>query len=498
MTVISKPLISHEETLDPSDWQAMRSLAKRMVDDMFDYLETLRQRPVWQPVPKEVKESFGEPLPLTGEPVDAVYEEFRKRILPYPLGNIHPRAWGWVQGNGTPLGMMAEMLAAGMNTNLAGADHVANYVERQVIDWCKEMLGFPKDSSGLLLNGASEANLLALAVARNAEVDIDVRRDGLQETSRHLTVYGSVEMHSSVGRAVEVLGLGNKFLRRIPVDEKYRIDIGALQRTIESDVREGLRPICVIGNAVTTNTGAMDPLDELAKTATKYGLWFHVDGAAGALAYLSPELRPLLVGLERADSLAFDLHKWGYLQFEAGGLLIRDSKAHRRTFAPREDYLKHAERGAAGGEIWYSELGLQFTRSFRALKVWMALKTDGVDKLGRIIRQNVEQASYLAELINASPNLELMAPVALHVVCFRFTSPDLTDTQLNAVNEELLIRLQESGVALPSSTKIRGRFCIRCAITNYRSRQEDFDILVDHVLRIGKGLLAEGWAEKSA
>jgi aromatic-L-amino-acid decarboxylase len=497
MTVITKSLISSEETLDPSDWEEMRSLAKRMVNDMFDYLETLRERPVWQPIPNEVKESFRAPLPLAGEPADTVYEEFRKNILPYPLGNIHPRSWGWVQGNGTPLGMMADMLAAGMNSNLAGADHAANYVESQVIDWCKEMLGYPKDASGLLVSGASVANLIGLAVARNAEVDVDVRRYGLQETNRHLTIYGSVEMHSSVGRAVEVLGLGNKFLRRIRVDEAYRIDVGALQEAIESDLKEGLRPICIIGNAVSTNTGAIDPLHELAKIAAKYGLWFHVDGASGALAYLSPELRPLLVGMERADSLAFDLHKWGYLQFEAGCVLIRDSKAHRRTFAPREDYLKHADRGAAGGDIWYSELGVQFTRSFRALKVWMALKTYGVDKLGRIIRQNVEQASYLAELINQSPNLELMAPVALHVVCFRFTAPELTNTQLNAVNEELLIRLQESGVALPSGTRIRDRFSIRCAITNYRSRREDFEALVYHVVRIGKTLLAQGWAEKS-
>jgi glutamate/tyrosine decarboxylase-like PLP-dependent enzyme len=395
-------------------------------------------------------------------------------------------------GNGTPLAMLAEMLAAGMNSNLGGGDHVANRVEAQVIDWCKEMLGFPAGASGLLVSGGSMGNLAGLAVARTARAGFDVRRDGVAAATGPLAVYGSVEMHSSLRRAVEMLGLGNRYLRQIPIDGEYRIDVAALRQAVAADLDDGLQPMCVIGNAGTVNTGAIDPLDELADIAAEHGLWFHVDGAFGALAWLVPELRPRLAGMERADSLAFDLHKWLYLPFEAGCILVRDEELHRNTFTVQPAYLKHADRGTAGGSRWFSEYGVQLTRGFRALKAWMELKTHGVAKFGRLIAQNVEQARYLAGLVEQSPRLELLAPVSLNIVCFRFVAPGLDDARLNALNEELLIRLQESGAAVPTSTTLHGRYAIRVAITNHRSRFEDFEALVAEVTRIGDGLVNEG------
>lgn len=480
-----------EETLDPQDWDETRRLAHRMVDDMLAYLQTVRERPAWQPVPEEVKARFNRPLPLEPEAPGEVYEEFRSDILPYPMGNIHPRFWGWVMGSGTVMGVLAELLAATMNPNMGGGNHAAVYVERQVIDWCKEMMGFPAGASGLLVSGGSMANLVGLAVARNARAGVDVREEGVRAAAGPLTVYGSAEMHSSIQKAVELLGLGHAALRKIPVDREYRIDLSALVEAIRADRASGARPICIVGNAGTVNTGAIDDLAALADLCEREGLWFHVDGAFGGLARLAPALRPLVAGLERADSVAFDLHKWMYLPFEAGCILVRSAADHRNTFAVMPDYLAHdGERGLASGATWFSEYGVQLTRGFRALKVWMALKEHGAAKFGRLIQQNVDQARYLAGLVAAAPELELMAPVPLNIVCFRFKAPGLDDEALNRFNQELLIRLHESGVAAPSYTTLeRCCYALRAAITNHRSRREDFDLLVQTVVRLGKELL---------
>jgi aromatic-L-amino-acid decarboxylase len=478
------------ETLDPSDWHELRALGHRMLDDMFTYLQERREQPVWQPIPDQIRDAFQAPLPREGEPAADVYEQFRRDVLPYVMGNTHPRFWGWVMGPGTPLGMLADMLAAGVNPNMGGGDHTGSLVEAQVVAWCKELMGFPATAGGVLVTGGSTANLVALTVARYARSPFDVREDGVAAAPARQTLYGSEEMHSSLQRAVELLGLGRASLRQIPVDADDRIDISALRRTIADDIAAGCTPLCLIGNAGTTNTGAIDPLDVLADIAVEHDLWFHVDGAFGALAYLSPELRPLLAGMERADSLAFDLHKWGYLPFEVGCVLVRDAEAHRRTFTLRPDYLQHAERGLAGGSTWFSDYDIQLTRGFRALKVWMTFKNEGVEKIGRLIRQDVSNAEYLAGLIEASPRLELLAPVLLNVVCFRFTMPGLDGRQLDALNEELLMRLQESGIAVPSGTHVRGRYALRCSMTNHRSRREDFDILAAAVERIGEAIAA--------
>lgn len=483
-----------EESLDPQDWNQLRALAHQMVDDILTYQKTVRRRPAWQRVPRYVEKRFEAHLPLKGQLERDVYREFKRFILPYPLGNIHPRFWGWVMGNGTPLGALSEMLAAGMNPNVGGGNHVANLVERQVIDWLKEMIGYSKKASGLLVSGGSMANLTGLAVARNSKAGYDVRKNGLGGTRRRMVLYGSVEMHSSLTKAVEFLGLGRDALRCIPVDEAYRMDVDKLRIALESDLKSGEKPICVIGTAGTTNTGSIDPLKELADIASEYSLWFHIDGAFGAFAYLPKKSRQLVRGMERAESIAFDLHKWGYLPFEVGCILVSDAETHRRTFALDAGYLKHGTRGTAGGPIWFSDYGVQLTRGFRGLKVWMALKTYGVRKLSRLVQQNIEQASYLAGLIRKSNELELMAPVPLNVVCFRFKKAGFNDSRLNSLNQELLIRLQESGKAVVSGTELKGRYVMRCAITNHRSVRNDFNILVSEVQRIGNLLLKQSYS----
>lgn len=478
---------TQDESLDPQDWDALRDLGHRMVDDMLDYLATVRERPIWRPVPAEVRTALSGPVPRDPEGIDRAYADFKEFVLPYPFGNIHPRHWGWVNGTGSPSGALMEMLAATMNPNVAGFDQSARLVEEQVLDWMRSLMGFPEGAGGLLVSGASMANLIGLAVARNTRAGFDIRREGVAAAPGMLTVYCSTETHTSVHKAVELLGLGRAALREIPVDGQYRIDLDILKETIADDRRQGRRPIAVVGTAGTVNTGAIDPLEPLAELCRAEDLWFHVDGAFGALLTLSADLGPLVAGLERADSLAFDLHKWIYLPYEAGCILIRDGQHQQDSFTVPAAYLTPLTGGVAAAP-WLADYGLQLSRQFRALKVWMSLKEHGVDKFARLIEQNVAQAQYLADKIEATPMLELLAPVPLNIVCFRYNPGHLEADALNLLNRDILVQVQERGIAVPSSTELQGRFALRVAHTNHRSRREDFDLLVDAVLKIGAEL----------
>jgi aromatic-L-amino-acid/L-tryptophan decarboxylase len=477
-----------EETLDPQDWTELRELGHRMLDDMLDYLRTVRGRPVWKPLPKELDQEFDKPLPVEGEGIEHAYEDFVQHVQPYPLGNIHPRFWSWVCGTGTAGGMLAEMLAAGMNSGVHGAAQSAVKVEQQVLNWCKEIMGFPRSASGILVTGGSMANLVGLTVARNAKAGSDVNQHGLHVVAKPLTLYCSAQTHNSVHKAIGLLGLGRDSLREIRVNDRFEIDITALEDAITEDRRQGFHPICVIGNAGTVNTGAVDDLNNIADICAREDMWFHVDGAFGAMLSLSAELRPLISGMERADSIGFDFHKWMYTQYDAGCAMIRSEKAHHDSFRVPSSYLSHFERGVASGDTWFGEYGVELSRSFRALRIWTSIKEHGIDKYRRMIEQNVAQARHLVELIESSEELELMAPAPLNIVCFRYRPARFTEEELDGLNREILFQIQEHGIAAPSSTVINGRFAIRVAISNHRSRFEDFDVLAREVCRIGREL----------
>lgn len=490
-------ILADERGLDPADWEATRRLGHQMLDDMIDYLSTVRERPVWQAVTKEAKEHLDRELPLQPLSAEAVYENFKTHILPFPKGNIHPRFWSWVEGGGTPLGVLAELLAAAMNPNVSIGDHAAMYVDGQVIEWCKTMMGFPDNAGGILLSGGTMANITAIQVARNSFADADIRREGVGAAGAPLTVYASSETHSCIHKAVEIAGLGRNHLRLIPVDEQYQIDLTMLQQQIDADRAAGMLPFCLIANAGTVNTGAIDPLDELHRICQQESLWFHVDGAFGALAKLVPELSAELQAIEKADSVAFDLHKWMYLPYEVGCVLIRDVQLQRAAFAYQPDYLLSHERGLAAGPDPISNYGMELSRGFKSLKVWMCLQQYGLPAFARQIRQNIAQARYLADLIDAAPELERLAAVPMNIVCFRYRTKEMDEATLNMFNKELLMRLHESGIAAPSYTLLRGRYAMRVANTNHRSRKSDFDILVDTVRRIGAGLAREWSAQTS-
>jgi aromatic-L-amino-acid/L-tryptophan decarboxylase len=481
-----------EETLDPDDWESMRSLGHRILDDALDYLESLRDRPVWQHAPHHVKAHFEGSPPRAPQPSEEVYQEYVRYILPHQLGNGHPRFWGWVAGTGTVMGMFAELLAASTDAVSGSFSYLSNnYVEMQVLNWCKSLLGYPLTASGQLTSGCSASNLIGLTVARHAKAGFDLRCKGMRGALQQMTVYCSEEAHSSIQKAVELLGFGSDSLRLVPVNESMQIDLVALHTTIKHDRAHGLFPMCVVGVAGTTNTGAIDDLEGLADICKEEGLWLHVDGAFGAWAAIAPKSAHLVAGLERADSLAFDLHKWMYLSYPIGCVLVRSADEHRRAFSLTPTYLAHGEgeRGLTGVDVpWLSDNGFELSRGFHALKAWMTLKEHGTEKYGRLIQQNIDQAQYLAQRIEASPELELALPVSLNVVCFRYIRPNLSDAKLNDLNKQVEIELQEQGIAVPSIVSIRARKYLHVAITNHRSRRSDFDVLVREVIRIGNGL----------
>lgn len=477
-----------EETLDPANWQMMEDLGVGMVKDMMQFLATLRERKVWQEPTEEVKKFFNQPPPAEGQPHEKIYADFKTKILPYPTGNIHPRFWGWVMGGGTPFAMLADMLAAGININQGGGNQVGGLVEEQLIDWFKELFGFPSTAGGLLVSGGSMANLIGLTVARYAHADFDLRKKGIYGSQKRMMVYASKEVHNCVNKSVELLGLGSESLRLIAVNDNYEIIIEELQKQIQLDRDEGLQPFCVIGNAVTVNTGACDDLTALADVCKKENLWFHVDGAIGAMLSLSEKYKSKVAGLERADSLAFDMHKWMYIPYEAACTLVRNKETHYKAFSMQASYLQHEKRGMAGGDIWFSDYGVELSRGFKALKIWMSLKEHGTEKFGRMVAQNIEQVQYLKSLITNNRALELTAPAPLNILCFRYKGKITDNVQLNLLNKELLFQLHESGVALPSYTTLREKYSLRVANTNHRTIREDFEILVNKVIDLGSSL----------
>jgi aromatic-L-amino-acid/L-tryptophan decarboxylase len=474
------------DSLDPPNWSAFRAQAHRMLDDILDYTENIRQRPVWQPVPDQVRERFHASLPLKPSDLAEVHREFINHILPFAVGNVHPGFMGWVHGGGTPVGMLAEMLAAGLNANVGGRDQVPIEVEQQISRWMQGIFGFPETAAGLFVTGTSMANFIAIKVARDAALDFDVRRKGVSNTHKRLTAYASTEVHGCIAKAMDLCGIGSDALRRIPIDSRRRMDVGALDKTIREDREAGFQPFLIVGTAGTVDTGAIDDLSSIADVARREKLWFHVDGAYGALAMFAPDLAPKLAGIERADSLAFDFHKWGQVPYDAGFILVRDGTLQRSAFAASSAYLRRETRGLAAGSHWPCDYGPDLSRGFRALKTWFTLKVYGTQAIGSVISRTCDLARYLEQQIAKTSELELLVPVELNIVCFRYRSEN-PDT----VNGQIVVELQESGEVAPSTTTVDGHAAIRAAIVNHRTAKEDIDTLVNRTLDLGRKIVRD-------
>ncbi len=472
------------ETLDPADWTEAQAIGHQMIDFAVDRLRGVRDRPVWQEMPDAVRQSFDAPLPQESAPLGEIWGDLRANLMPYPMGNIHPRFWMWYMGAGSFTGALGELLAASEGSNLGGGNSAAARMDQQVTGWIQSMMGFPEGASGTLVDGGSMANIIGLTVARNEMAGVDVREEGVAAIPAPLRFYASDQVHSCHQKALELLGLGNRALVRIPSDALCRMDIGALATAIAKDRAAGLKPACVIATAGTTNTGAIDDIAAIRDLCRREGMWFHVDGCIGALVRIAPRHRHLVAGIEDADSLALDLHKWLHAPFEAGCALVRDKAKHRAAFAVHPEYLEAKPRGIAAADYLH-DYNLQTSRSFRALKLWMLLKEHGVAKFGRLVDQNIDQAHYLASLIEAEPCMSLMAPTSVNIVSFRYDPGGLDEAGLRSLNIEIMLRLQEAGLAALSDTTVHDRHCLRAAICNHRTRREDLDLLITETKRIG-------------
>jgi len=469
--------VSDERTsLDPSDWEAFRATLHAAVDQLVDDMAAIRERPAWRPVPDEVKAALQDPIPPDGEPLDATYARFRELIEPYPTGNVHPRFFGWVHGGGSAAGVLAELLAAGMNANVGGREHAAAYVERAVVRWFADLFGFPAAASGILTSGTSMGNLLAVVAARDAALGQSARDAGI--AGAQLTAYAAAGVHDSVGKAMAVAGLGRSALRETVVDARRGIDVAALRARIRADRAAGMQPFLIVATAGSVDAGAFDPIAALADLCAEERLWLHVDGAFGALVVLSPAHAHLVRGIERADSIAFDAHKWLQAPYATGCVLFRDEAAHRAPFASAPAYLKRTERGTGAGAPWYADYGIELSREFRALKIWFILRHYGPARLGATIARTCALATLLGQAVERAADVELLAPVQLNVVCFRVVRPGFDEAALDRLNEAIAIAVQEGGTAVPSTTRIDGRLALRACIVNHRTRPDDLDVLL--------------------
>ncbi|MEL7112974.1 MAG: pyridoxal-dependent decarboxylase [Pseudomonadota bacterium] len=477
------------DTLDPTDWGAFEQAVRHTLSASVRKMKSASDGPVWTPPTDDLKARLNQPLPIEGMDTQTVSEALIE-LLPYGVGNTHPRFFGWVHGSGTPGNLLADIAASAINANCGGRDHVGTYVERQVIDWCKSLFDFPETASGLIVSGTSMATIIAAKTARDAALNFDNRKAGLG--THALVGYTSAQAHSCLARAFDMTGLGSDALRAIPVNADHMLDVKALNDAIATDRAAGLVPFFLAGTAGTVNTGAIDDLAQLATIALDEKLWFHVDGAFGASGITSEAVAPRLRGIEQADSLAFDFHKWMHVNYDAGCVLIRDQDLHRRAFANRPDYLAANGRALAGGDPWPVDFGPELSRGFRALKVWAHFLEHGTQKIGDMITKNCEQASYLGTLVERNSNLELLAPVSLNICCFRFISDRMNEQQLDDLNAEIVAELQLRGIAAPSTTRLDGRLAIRVNLTNHRTQLTDIDMLHDAVNRLGRELSESG------
>jgi aromatic-L-amino-acid/L-tryptophan decarboxylase len=466
-------------------WTAdeIRRIGYQVVDLIAEHLHDLPAEPVFVPVPPELGTAFlNEPVPTDGRAPEAILDLFKATVEPYPFGNGHPRFFGWVNSPPTVMGIFADALAAAMNPSCAGGNHAAIYVEHQVINWFKQLLGYPAEASGLLVSGGSMAALTALTVARHAKCGFDVRGQGLRQASSQLVFYKTHEGHGCHQKAIELLGIGSNHIRTIDHDEGWRMRPSALAARIVADRRDGLTPIAVIASAGTVNTGAIDPLADIADVCAEHDVWLHVDGAYGAPAILTPQYEGVLSAISRADSIALDPHKWLCVPVEAGLVLIRHADAQRRAFSLVPAYLRtDGSLTGVGGPPWFSEYGFQQTRGFRALKVWMSLLHHGVSGYREAITQTLDLAAALADMLRSSDDFEVCEPQGLGIVCFRLRPANPAEDsapRLDSLNQAVLERLQLGGDAFLSSTVLNGVFWLRACILNPRTSRDDLHALL--------------------
>jgi glutamate/tyrosine decarboxylase-like PLP-dependent enzyme len=475
--------VASDFDLDPEE---VRRLGHLAADLVAEHRARLTDRPVFGKVGADAS-TFDIALPETGRPADEIIAFVREHVMPRPMGNSHPRFFGFINASADPIGTVGDYMASAMNPNCWGGDHAAVHVENRVIRWLSQLMGFPEGAQGILASGGSMANFIALAAARRAMTPGNVREDGLAAAPQ-LVVYASDQVHSCVDKAVDLLGIGTAHLRKIPCDAEFRLPMGVLARTVAEDRARGLRPAIVVGTAGTVNTGAVDPLDAIADFCARESLWFHADGAYGAMARIAPSLASQFAGMERADSLAADPHKWLYVPYEAGATLVRDGARLADAFRKFPEYLASDPDSPFPGPAWFAERGPELSRGFKALKVFMGLLRHGRSGYAAAIERDVALARFLSDAVDRRPQLERLAPTTLSIVNFRFLVPGASEERADTVNRQIVNRLVGSGSFFLAPTILKGRASLRVCIVNFRTREEDLTFLLDEVCRVGKEL----------
>jgi aromatic-L-amino-acid/L-tryptophan decarboxylase len=478
--------------------QEFRRVGHWLVDEIATFLESIPGRAVIPPAsPQRLQEllrllgSAG--LPDGGMPADQLLRETTALVFENSLLSAHPRFWGYINASAAPIGSLADFLAAAVNPNVGGwiLAPIASEIERQTIRWIAELIGYPADTGGLLVSGGNMANFVPFLVARRAKADWALDSVGVR-AGRQLRVYGSSETHTWIHKAADLFGLGTDAIRWIAVDDHLRMDADALRLQIERDKASGDLPFLVVGQAGSVSTGAVDPLREIASICRLHGLWFHVDGAYGAVAAVLPDASDDLRALSEADSVAVDPHKWLYAPLEAGCALVRSPKLLLETFSHRPPYY-HFHDGDAGEVINYFEYGMQNSRGFRALKVWLGLRQAGREGYRRMFADNIEVAKTLYRAAQAHPELEAFTQ-SLSISTFRYLPPDLAPRRetgpvsdyLNKLNTELLNRIQRGGEAFLTNAVIRDCFVLRACVVNFHSTPADAEAVAEIVVRVGR------------
>ena len=476
-----------------------RKLGHQLVDDIAEFLEELPQRPVTTAeTPQALRQQLGpDHLPERGAPANHLLDEATDLLFEHSLFNGHPRFWGYITGAAAPMGMLADFLAAAVNPNVGAAvlSPMATEIEAQTIRWLAELIGYPRHCGGLLVSGGNMANFVGLLVARQVKATWNLKAEGLAGGPQQLVAYVSQETHTWIDKAAELFGLGANAVRKIQTNVNQQIDIVALEKQIIADRRAGYLPFLVVGTAGTTSTGAIDPLPEMAAICRRYALWFHVDGAYGAPAAVLPDASPALLGLREADSIALDPHKWLYSPLEAGCVLVRDPQPLQATFSHHPTYYNF-DGNQEDPPINYHEFGLQNSRGFRALKVWLALRQVGRAGYQEMIGDDIALAQALYTVLGAYPELQAVTQ-NLSITTFRFVpqglppDPFAATAYLNKLNEALLNRLQTSGEVFVSNAVVEGNYLLRACIVNFNTTLADVEALPEIVIKFGRQLDAE-------
>lgn len=481
------------------DAEQFRQIGYRTIDIMADYFDGLDGLAVSPRVKgDEVERVFDAPLPESGEDPRDIIDDWTQKVLPYTTHLGSPRYFGFVNGSGSMIGTLAEALAASVNMN-PGAwkpAPAATEIERRCLTWLAELIGYPTSSGGLLTSGGTMANVTALTTALRSIAPYDIALHGLQKPGQgRFRIYiADHEGHVSITRAASMMGLGRSAVRRVASREDLTMDVAALRTAIQADLDAGGTPICVVGQAGSVNTGSVDPLDEIADVCENFGLWFHVDGASGAVGAMLPELRHLYAGMDRADSITLDPHKWLYIPYECGGLLVKDPEKLRAAFSMTAPYLRGTLPTEYDG-LDFLEYGPQMSRGFRALKLWMTMRHYGASGYRTLLRQNIECATYLHELVEDSKDFESVQPPSLFIYSFRYAPrsglddrTDLSDDELDRINQQIADAIQMDGLAFLMTSRIRGRIVLRASICSHRTTKNDIRRLFTAASREGDNL----------